>query len=95
MLCILEEVVGVKVSSGGGVIHVGQETVAWSLWVWDTRGAKREMQGCGRQLSDSASVPAGVAERGNLPVWGTAMLVITAAKAVLVPIYAFPTHDFV
>lgn len=77
--CILEEVVSVEVSSGG-VIPVGQETAAWSLWVWDTGGAKRGMEVWGRGLSDSASVPAEAAKRVDLPTT-MAMLVITAANA--------------
>lgn len=69
--------------SSGGVIPVGQETAAWSLWVWDTGGgggAKRGMEVWGRGLSDSASVPVDVAKRVDL-LTTMAMLVITAANA--------------
>lgn len=71
---------------------MGQETAAWSLWVWDTgRGgrAKRGMEIWGRGLSDSASVPADMAKMIDLPTT-MAMLVITAANAGRVLTCAFP-----
>lgn len=52
-------------------------------------GVKRGMEVWGRGLSDSASVPADVAKRVDLPTT-MAMLVITAANADTVLTYAFP-----